>query len=234
MSSNAAKIRPRNTTVAGSLTNYHYTLSRLKLEIEQSLANANSFKSITTGTKREGQANISVEEVELKLQLYNDILVKVNDMVHNIHESNLAFDKQALWKQRLRNYSLTYRQLRRRMLSISKQIQRKEEENLSRKELFGYYDKEQARLANVFNNFQEENESLKRSDKLLTESLEVAKETLSTLKTQGQSLFSSTTVLSDTLGRMNVVSSLVKLIDRKEAGNKLIILMFFGFHSFSI
>lgn len=212
-----ARANPRGNSQRGgdNLDDFQYTAARLKVEIENKMSGISGQASGKPKSDADG-----FEEVELKLRLFNDVIHKIEN---RMKAEAMSSSQTLIWNRRVKNYQNSSLHFQQKVQTLKNKADRKAIEDDHRDQLFGYYKQKQMELATVFNNFEEENKSLNRSDTMMNETLQIASATIEELRNQGKTLMNSETRLSDMLGRMNVVSSLLKVINRKEKGNKLIV-----------
>ena len=92
-----------------------------------------------------------------------------------------------------------------------------------RADLFGPNRDESIEVLNMFSSYQDEQASLQRSNRMMSENLNVGIAALQSLKDQGSTLSRAQQTLVDLTSRLGMSNSLLGVIERREWGNRMLV-----------
>eukprot|EP00511_Aplanochytrium_stocchinoi_P005277 CAMPEP_0204835082 /NCGR_PEP_ID=MMETSP1346-20131115/21559_1 /ASSEMBLY_ACC=CAM_ASM_000771 /TAXON_ID=215587 /ORGANISM="Aplanochytrium stocchinoi, Strain GSBS06" /LENGTH=226 /DNA_ID=CAMNT_0051968785 /DNA_START=127 /DNA_END=804 /DNA_ORIENTATION=+ len=210
----ASQLRSRPVAKAGAavdMNELQYKATRLKLELEGALN--------PEVLRKPSKDPIDFEQVATKFESFRKLVDKIESLIPSQRQPQ----QRDIWKKRVESYKENIVQLNATLHKKKESLNMRRYENDQRALLFGHRDDESIEMRDMFQDFENENESLQNSNKTLMQTLSQATATLDELRDQGKTIFSSSTKLSDIANRLGMVNSLLRVIDRKEYGNKMIV-----------
>jgi len=148
---------------------------------------------------------------------------KTVDNLERLLGSEMDPQQRNIMNVRLRTYRQRLAEFKATFESRQRRVQRMQAEAESRSELFGERSNEDAEVLRIISDHGNASASLDRSSGMLAQTIELGADVLGSLKEQGSTLRRAQDKLSEIANVLGLSDSLIRVINRREKGDAMIV-----------
>mmetsp|Transcript_8175 Transcript_8175/g.9380 ORF Transcript_8175/g.9380 Transcript_8175/m.9380 type:complete len:230 (+) Transcript_8175:129-818(+) len=209
----SSQLRARSAaTKQVDMNELQFKATRLKLELEGALN--------PEVLRKPSKDPINFDHIALKFEEFRKLVDQIEVAISSLRQPQ----QRDIWTKRVQSYRDNIVKLNATLDRKKSTLDRQRYENDQRALLFGPRDQGgEEDMRDMFQEFEREHESLQNSNNTLLQTLSQASATIDELRSQGRTIMSSSRKLTDIASRLGMVNSLLRVIDRKEYGNRMIV-----------